>query len=157
MLGILSLVALNACATGNKNDWKQFNLDKTKTVEGVDKDGNGVRDDIDGYIHHYFKKDIEIKAVTQHARSLQASLLVDLNNKNAVYGAIDSNMRSMSCVANTFNDFNGNVPTRYWNTITDELFSLTTNTRKRKKAYKALSNAADGGSFGIPTYNVCDK
>ncbi|WP_227553789.1 hypothetical protein [Acinetobacter haemolyticus] len=64
-----------------KSSGEQLQLDLTDTVAGIDADQNGIRDDIDAYIQKTYPTEEQRKAVSQYARSLQASLLVDLENK----------------------------------------------------------------------------
>ena len=75
----------------NYKDGKQSGelpiLERTDTVKGVDADQNGIRDDIDAYIKNTYPNEEQQKAVIQYARSLQASLLIDKNDKIAVKSA----------------------------------------------------------------------
>ena len=86
----LILIALSVCILSGCHELKQNNslaafgipddrkympkMDKTDTLLGIDKDKNGVRDDIDGYIDTRFKTEFERNAVRDLAREYQNSV-----------------------------------------------------------------------------------
>ena len=59
-------------------------LNTDTTITGPDLNKNGIRDDIEIIIKVLVPETNKQKAVFQSARSYQASLLLDLNNKNEI-------------------------------------------------------------------------
>jgi len=110
---LLSIWLLIAC--GNDSDQKELilaqkiakmegsdelpSLERTDTVEDIEADKNGIRDDIDEYIKKTYQIEEQQKAVIQYAKSLQASLLVDTEDKIAVKAIINDKTRAISCIS----------------------------------------------------------
>lgn len=113
VISLLSIWLLIAC--GNDSDQKELilaqkiakmegsdelpSLERTDTVEDIEADKNGIRDDIDEYIKKTYQIEEQQKAVIQYAKSLQASLLVDTEDKIAVKAIINDKTRAISCIS----------------------------------------------------------
>ncbi len=128
-------------------------LERTNTVEGIDADKNGIRDDIDAYIKKTYVSEEQQKAVNQYAKSLQASLLVDKDNKIAVKAVTNSKARAISCISMKVPD--GKSPNS--DRVVREILSITTNTKQRLLEYVALDKALDGTVISLPSGDVCDE
>ncbi|MBF7691545.1 hypothetical protein [Acinetobacter pollinis] len=127
-------------------------LERENTIQGIDNDGNGIRDDIDAYIKRTYPQKQQ-KAVSQYARALQASLLVNLNDRNALQRTSDVESRAVSCIFEKIP--NGESPSH--GRVVMEILGVTTNTKKRLMAYLALSKALDGTVMTLPNDGVCDE
>ena len=125
-------------------------LDRTDTVAGIDADQNGIRDDIDAYIQKTYPTEEQRKAVSQYARSLQASLLVDLENKITVKAATNTTSRAISCIFKKVPS--GNSPNG--GSVVEEILGVTTNTKQRLLQYIALDKALDGTVISSPSGDV---
>ncbi|WP_374572899.1 hypothetical protein [Acinetobacter sp.] len=128
-------------------------LERTDTVKGIDADKNGIRDDIDAYIQKTYPSEEQQKAVSQYARSLQASLSVDKADKIAVKAITNEKARAISCIFEKIP--NGKSPNG--DRVVKEILSMTTNTRQRLFEYIALDKALDGAVISLPSGHVCDE
>lgn len=128
-------------------------LERTDTVEGVDADQNGIRDDIDAYIKNTYPNEEQQKAVIQYARSLQASLLIDKNNKIAVKSAANEQAKAISCIFEKI----PSEQSRINGSIVEEIVGATTNTKQRLLEYIALNKALDGTVTSLPSEDICDE
>lgn len=100
-------------------------LDRTDSLVGIDRDGNGVRDDIDGFIKSNFKS-TDIPLITTYARSIQNTLLVDTSNPDKLKSIYLLNSMAQRCVDKALS-----ASTGYSQNISDALHLLTINTGLR--------------------------
>lgn len=118
-------------------------------LAGIDADNNGIRDDVDDYIN---AKDLpagQKEALAQHARALQASLLVDLANESAVHVSLTAIARGVSCIWRRLGrDSAAGVVT--------EIKKVTMNTRDRVVAYGRLAGALNGTVISRPSGDTCE-
>ena len=128
-------------------------LERTDTVKGIDDDKNGIRDDIDAYIKQTNQTEEQQKAVNQYAKSLQASLLVDTEDKIAVKAITNEKARAISCISVKVPD--GKSPNG--ERVVKEILSMTTNTKQRLTQYFELDKALDGTVVSLPSGEVCDE
>lgn len=149
-ISLLPIFLLIAC--GNDSS-EPPSLDRTDTIGGVDADKNGIRDDIDTYIKKTYPNYEQKKAVTQYARSLQASLLIDKDDKIAVKAATNAKAKAISCISMKVPD--GKSPNG--ERVVREIVSMTTNTKQRLLEYMALDKALDGTVISLPSGEVCDE
>ena len=173
LLGSFCLIALSAC--GGKNDssapqnekitikeqvfqkledeGKLPKLERTDSILGIDKDQNGIRDDIDAHIEQKYKDELEKKAVQQFARNSQQKMAVNLENEVELQASSHEADRATTCVYKTFKS-NPNIDA---SDVIDEIGNMTTNTKKRLQAYYKYSDALDGFVFTIPQRDYCDE
>ena len=149
-ISLLPIFLLIAC--GNDSS-EPPSLDRTDTIGGVDADKNGIRDDIDTYIKKTYPNYEQKKGVTQYARSLQASLLIDKDDKIAVKTASNAKAKAISCISMKVPD--GKSPNG--ERVVREIVSMTTNTKQRLLEYMALDKALDGTVISLPSGEVCDE
>jgi hypothetical protein len=122
-------------------------LDWSAELKGVDKDGNGIRDDVDAIIgtggsgpawHVEFKDPAKHAAVTQLAAAYQKVATVDASNGTAVNAVRLELTAALECAQSQF-------------TLTDEtmvsssLEVYTFNTAARQKAKEAFWTAIGNG------------
>ena len=156
MIGVLSLGVFTACSHSPSKSIRLDSLglpvlDRTNTVAGIDADQNGIRDDIQVYINVTYPEPEQQKAVSQYARSLQAKLLVNPKDKYQVRASSDASVKGMSCIYEKVPVDNSPQAAR----VVEVIFSLTTNTKQRLKAYMAFDQAMDGAVISLPTGKVC--
>ncbi len=149
-ISLLPIFLLTAC--GN-NSSEPSSLDRTDTIGGVDADKNGIRDDIDIYIKKTYPIEEQQKAVIQYAKALQASLLIDKDDKIAVKTATNKNVKAISCIFEKIP--NGESPNK--GSIVQEILGVTTNTKQRLLEYMALDKALDGTVISLQKRDVCDE
>lgn len=128
-------------------------LDRTDTVAGIDADDNGIRDDIDAYISRTYANEEQRKAVSQYAKSLQASLLVDKTDKIAVKASSNTKARAVGCI---FKKIPGGTSPNDGRVI-EEILGATINTKQRMMEYLELNKALDGTVISLPRGDVCDE
>ncbi|PJE64720.1 MAG: hypothetical protein COU90_00395 [Candidatus Ryanbacteria bacterium CG10_big_fil_rev_8_21_14_0_10_43_42] len=114
------------------------------TLEGIDSDGDGVRDDIQRYIAlTYLDSEKTRAALTQLALSIQDALLDADSEEMSITHAIEKN-KAIACLVYT----NGIDDAE---NIYDELLSPAMNTEKRGRAYIAYLGQISGQGFsGVP-------
>jgi len=77
-----------------------------QTLEGIDADGDGVRDDVQRAIYRLEPRDErKRRAMLQYARGLQRKML-SRESIDAYNRAIDESVRNYSCLQQTFEDDN---------------------------------------------------
>ena len=109
-------------------------LNRDDTLVGEDNNSNGVRDDIDIYIDEHYSKPKEHAAVIQSAKVLQKALLVDKSNMDEIRKVDIEDNRAVHCLFQVFE------PAK----ISNEIESLTTNTKERLLEYLKYNKALDG-------------
>jgi hypothetical protein len=122
-------------------------LDRSPELIGPDADGNGIRDDIDAWIRALSVNDQQRKALLQKARTLQATLAVDLGDEAALQRVGEGLMASTNCLGDTFSDFSR---------ISRKIEAMTANTRARAERYMAYNAARSGSSTMLPRENTCE-
>jgi hypothetical protein len=125
-------------------------LDRTKTLAGIDANGDGIRDDVGRYIdeHHPMLHG----AARQLAAALQASLLVDVGDATALGDVALQVSRAVDCLDRSTLKIE-NLPEPE---VLAELQAITTNTKIRLLAYLQF-NAALDGTLSFPLEGeVCD-
>lgn len=112
------------------------------TLEGIDSDNDGVRDDIQRYIALTYPDSAKTRAaLTQVAKHMQTELL-DANNKQAAIADLTAGVNAMDCLY--FIVGSGNV-----RTIFNELKARILNTRERSEASILFNQQIGGQGIGI--------
>ncbi|MDR2906020.1 MAG: hypothetical protein LBU73_08715 [Helicobacteraceae bacterium] len=148
IFAIAVLVGLTGCFGGNsggssKNDPK-FNLPNDPgaagkaTLEGIDSNGNGVRDDIEIKIHEYAPKPDQEElrsALMQYAKGLQGVLAAGAseNQEKAMQAYLESS-RAIACQMMKSDS----------ETEASDLLRWTANTKERSDAYQKYSKMLNG-------------
>ncbi|HEY1993324.1 MAG TPA: Ig-like domain-containing protein [Edaphobacter sp.] len=121
-------------------------LDRSTDVAGPDKDGNGVRDDIDQVITGFGLTASQAKALTQFAAALQVAILSSPDKTSAYSNAVELH-RGQECV---FSQLTADS-TKY----TKQVKAFTLNTQPRVMAFAGFSHNASGAVYPQPTGTVC--
>lgn len=114
-----------------------IHLDRRDSLQGIDKDKNGIRDDIDEYIQNNFEDEKEQILVSNVARNLQKSLTIDLTKSMQV---LQANKQLESSIVELNNLFN--IEDTH-NNIVETLQSLTSNTGYRFAASMSFSETVE--------------
>jgi len=149
---LVSILILSIFISSFANAGEFPELDRTDTNSGIDNDKNGIRDDIDAYILKQYPNEQQRRAVKQLAKGLQAYLVADSTDSIVVKKVAHENARSMACVFSKFED--GIGPN---GDISDEVFAITTNTKKRLLAYYVFDKALFGTVTSSPNKDFCDS
>ncbi|MDR0579882.1 MAG: hypothetical protein LBG21_04700 [Campylobacteraceae bacterium] len=129
------------------------NLDRTDSLTGIDKNKNGIRDDIEDYINKNYSDEGHRKAMMQYAKTSLAVLLVDISDKIAVKQADIRRSRASHCIFLKFDAKRGDEnPNIAWKKIR----SMTTNTKARLKAYLDFDKSLAGMAFALPEEDTCE-
>jgi hypothetical protein len=121
-------------------------LDRSTDVSGPDKDGNGVRDDIDQVIAGFGLTASQTKALTQFAAALQVAIFSSPDRTSAYSNAVELH-RGQECV---FSQLSGDS-TKY----TKQIKAFTLNTQPRVMAFASFAHNASGAVYPQPTGTVC--
>lgn len=119
-------------------------LERGESLQGIDANDNGVRDDIEAYLSKKYPQP-ELKAPALNlAKAIQSSLAADLENKDAVRGINNVMTLANSCIYETVRNNKTDIrPSQ----LTKEIESITTNTKSRLLAYLDFSTASSGMVF----------
>jgi hypothetical protein len=125
-------------------------LDRSNDIAGPDANKNGVRDDIEAWINAEPVGDVQKKALMQKARSLQHTLLVDLNDKAELQKTGEGLMASTNCGGDVFS------PYATWSILAGKIEAMTANTPQRAERYMKYDAARSGSSTSLPNGNTCE-
>lgn len=126
-------------------------LDRSTNIAGPDINNNGIRDDIDAWIAALPITDSQKKAAEQAAISLQATLLVDLNNKSELNRVGELTNRSVTCLTQVFMpDYQRGFD------LGSQIEAITANTKERTKQYIAYNRARSGSVTSSVSGNACN-
>ena len=128
-------------------------LERGPTLEGIDANGNGIRDDIDAYIERNYSTEPQRRAARQLAANLQKTLLVNKADRAALNQVEMEGGRAVHCIFLRFGGANGS---KHPAAVSQELESVTANTKDRLKAYLAYSKAMDGTVMSLPEGDTCE-
>jgi len=128
--------------------------DLSSGLKGVDKNANGIRDDIDRLIATKYAKTPALKrAAEQMALALQSSM--ESVDRSQALIAGDKIVRASACISKALPD----VTQDNENTIlaiSRELSALTANTQERFTAYWKAEELGSGAVYKEPLEPVCD-
>ena len=128
-------------------------LERSNSIAGIDMDSDGVRDDIEIFIDANYSAIPQHAAAMQSAKVLQEAILVDVSDIIAVKEINKNISRSDHCI---YSQFDGANDSKQPAQVSQEIESLTTNTKERLLAYLAFSKALDGTSWTTPEGNTCE-
>lgn len=129
-------------------------LDRSASLAGIDKDKNGIRDDIDNYIKVLATKkaynEPQVRALQQEARSMQGLVTVDVMDANAVARADDVSMNAVNCIFDKLGEEDAYAASK-------RIQSSTVNTKFRVFAYMKYNHTQDGTVTTLPQGDTCEK
>ena len=127
-------------------------LERGPTLQGIDANGNGIRDDIDAYIAAQYPLPAQRAAAVQTAKALQATLFVAPQDVAAAKSAARLVANAVHCV---FSQFSGGAASKEPARVLKELEAITTNTKPRLLAYLAYNKTLDGSVSSLPMGGTC--
>lgn len=139
---LLSLAVFPACDTGaSEADLPPDPGEEGKqTLEGIDSDGDGVRDDVQRYIFMNYQDEPTRRALVQYAKAeLRAVQIAD--DKEGSIKIFDEVARAIECLTSIYPD---EAPR-----ISAKLVSVMFNTKARIEAYVKSSDQGAGHTFSI--------
>ena len=151
---LLPIFLLSATACEFKPYSTLPNLDTTDILEGTDADANGIRDDIDLYIRSTYPDNLAQQAVSQYAKTLQATFFVDNADKIAIAELHAAQTRSKLCVNKRVANQQAVNPDN--TTIVKVITAATFNTNARQRHYNNFNNTLNQGELSVGDSNVCN-
>lgn len=128
-------------------------LERGSLLQGVDANGNGVRDDIDSYIQTQYAAAAQRAAAVQVARALQRAVLLSPATTESAKAASITVSNAVNCV---FVRFPGGASSKDPARVVKELEGVTANTKPRLLAYLAYNKLLDGTSSALPEGDTCE-
>lgn len=125
-------------------------LDKSESVNGVDSNNDGIRDDIKTYIDSLPDTPAQKKSLVQLSKALQYSLTIDPTDKVSVVLAANKIFAASSCI-----QFSYSSPS-FASNRNQGIEKYLINTKVRLNAYSKFNVAASGGSYVLPEGDGCD-
>jgi len=125
-------------------------LDRSVDVPGPDANGNGVRDDIEAWVNAQPVAASQKKALLQKAKSLQRTLIVALDDKNALQTAGEGLASSSQCGLLQFPEYSD------FSKYAGKIEAMTANTRQRAERYMKYNAARSGSSTTNPRGDTCE-
>lgn len=128
-------------------------VEEDQEIAGIDRDGNGVRDDVDAYIERNYVALPQRAAAVQAAKAMQMAMTVDVKNAVAVRDANNRLARADHCI---YLRFDGGIGSQPPARVSQELESIATNTKQRLLAYLAFNRALNGTAWAMPSGDSCE-
>lgn len=123
--------------------------DKTDTLKGIDANNNGVRDDIERYIHETWKgaDPLIIQAMMNYVRQRTKIFDLDVKNKEAIYEFNRHSKILYYCQDKLTENFSDRYDwiSLYRSNI-EGIYSMLTNTRIRSKSYPQIDDVSEKNS-----------
>lgn len=116
---------------------------QTESIAGVDADANGVRDDVDQYIHTTYADQASAdlnKAVRQYAKAVQSSL-IDADSQSLSLTHATERFRALECLMVRRPD--------EFHTIFVDVRAKILNTPSRSEAYLKADNQVKGENIPL--------
>ena len=124
------------------------------TIEGIDENKNGIRDDVELEIFRRYPNDQVLRAaMLQYAMGLQLYLTHVFNSETWAV-ASEQISRGRSCLAETYSRENAKEHLRFTGAKRLEVEGVVLNTENRKAHYDTLDKFTK--SFGLSSVEVCD-
>ncbi len=151
------LIALALVFISCRGGMSYKDLDTTDTLAGIDKNNDGIRDDIEKYIEYKYKDEPKKKAaVRQYAKSAQLTTTVDLNDEKEIKKASDAAVGAISCLWEIFKDTDLDSENNPVN-VRKEIRSYTTNTEQRLMHYLKYNQKRNGSIIKLPKGSTCHE
>ena len=129
--------------------------DADKTIEGIDANKNGIRDDVELAIFKEYPNSAKTRAVLlQYALALQMEMTQDLVNKETVTAVAESTSRGYLCVGQIISRDNMDRYNETGDSLRGFIQKKQINTSLREKFEQNFLDLLESGS--VPNDNVCD-
>lgn len=126
-------------------------LDRSDTIIGIDRNKNGIRDDIEVIIQESYDEPLTKQLVLDLARNLQKNLTIDYNNEKQVVHAHIATEQSINCLDAHLDRKNMAI-----NDVVSGLNQLTNNTGDRFSHAVSFENAVEDISLqNLPHLRAC--
>lgn len=114
-----------------------------ESLAGQDRDGNGIRDDVDAFIAQRYGKDASMReAAEQIARSIQPALALDLSTVSSTAAVAENEVQVMSCVILELGSARRGDVEDMINRVADKTYDNSARFQKRE-AFRQLASDAD--------------
>lgn len=137
-------------------------LEADKTIQGIDSNKNGIRDDVELSIFKEYPNSAKTRAVLlQYALALQMEAIQPVVNKETVTEIATEQGRADTCLADTLVPRKSPESSREYSDMEkidvfiDFVEKIQLNTEQRKKAQKDFYRG-NLGSYGESTNKTCD-
>jgi hypothetical protein len=124
-------------------------LDDSPDLRGKVTNNQKIRDDIYQWIKKKNLDEAKTKALEQMARTFQASLFINPEDKKSIREIDEDNTRSLKCLDQNFGDEGRKMML--------ELEKFTANTQERFLAYGRYNAALNGTTSTWPDGDTCEK
>lgn len=119
------------------------------TVAGVDKNNNGIRDDVELAIFNRYPNSVKVRAAQlQYAAAIQLMLTRVNNSETWIAAAIESSRGSL-CIGETVTNRNLEI----YKERTEEVDKLVVNTELRREAENRAYDFTT--SYSLPSEDIC--
>lgn len=125
--------------------------DKSEMLLGFDLDKDGIREDVEEYIKQLSITEVQKSAARFEAKVLQDTLMVDVEDSEALKRSNQNMMAAINCMNSQFEDY------EEADAVGVALEDKTFNTSKRASAYKKYNSALAESELviEIPTGDSC--
>lgn len=125
-------------------------LDRTDTLEGIDSDDNGIRDDIDDYIKSLDLPAKGVDVTTSVARGYQRVQEAGEMTTEVAVEIVDSYSADLFCSLAGSKLDGQNI-----DQVTQNIQAYTSNTLTRSNRYIEYNVALNGSNIDVPSFNEC--
>lgn len=115
-----------------------------KNLSGLDKDKNGIRDDVDENIAKQNYSAEQLQAVRQTCRSLQLAVTLDSEDRDRAKNISILVNKAIACLFTRFKSSPDPA------VVVTQYEKLTANTQSRRDSYKKYNRALDGTVTSTP-------
>lgn len=129
-----------------------INEDKTIILEGIDKNNNGIRDDIESYINERYNGQEEYRnALLNLSKSLRKQFVIVTEDKEVYRELINEMSLHMLCI----NKIERKYGIEYSNRAFMEIVAIHTNTNQRMIHARKIDQILNGMTFSEPENKDC--
>lgn len=159
---ILMLLIINEAYTklyklnNNQNELEKIikvgnlpDLDTSDDIIGIDKNYNGIRDDIDTYILSLSLTELQVKRLQELAKYLQMTIIIEPSKRKDPNEFAKEKALAQFCAINAFTD--KKLARQYLK----NLQAYTVNTYKRARKYNDYNSSRNGSVLNLPDISEC--
>jgi hypothetical protein len=120
------------------------------TVAGIDKNNNGIRDDVELAIFAEYPNSAKIRAAELQYAMADQLILTQVFNKDTWIASAKQESRAYACIGNTVSSKSLQVLTSRTKEVDDLIFNTTARNTTKDKAYDFTT------SYALPNTDLCD-